>query len=144
MQTSWLDRNLGRRFWSCPHYEAMNCNFFLWRDKERVDERSRFILLKLVNMIKELEENYERVKMQYWYSLIIPSLNSPNKRKFLWMKVKEKGGDVKETCDLKQKKMKMKKKDEVCRCFGKFLCCLMICFVVIFVSFLIQVGRLKD
>ncbi|KAG5617940.1 hypothetical protein H5410_017764 [Solanum commersonii] len=64
VETSWSDRNLGRRFWSCPHYEAMNCNFFRWRDKERVDERSRFILPKLVNRIKELEEKYERVKMQ--------------------------------------------------------------------------------
>ncbi|KAK6775791.1 hypothetical protein RDI58_026792 [Solanum bulbocastanum] len=88
MQTSWSDRNPGRRFWSCPHYEATNCNFFRWRDKERVDERSRFILPKLVNRIKELAENYERVKMQYWNRLIIPTLNSQNKREFLWMKVK--------------------------------------------------------
>ncbi|WMV10202.1 hypothetical protein MTR67_003587, partial [Solanum verrucosum] len=38
---------------------------------------------------------------------------------------KEKGGDVKEIGDLKEKKMKrmkMKKKDEGCRCFEKFLC----------------------
>uniref|UniRef100_M1CNL2 Non-LTR retroelement reverse transcriptase n=1 Tax=Solanum tuberosum TaxID=4113 RepID=M1CNL2_SOLTU len=45
-------------------YEATNCNFFRWRDKERVNERSRFILTKLVNRIKELEEKYERVNMQ--------------------------------------------------------------------------------
>ncbi|WMV25607.1 hypothetical protein MTR67_018992 [Solanum verrucosum] len=35
-----------------------------WRDKERVNERSQFILSKLVNKIKELEENSECVKMQ--------------------------------------------------------------------------------
>ena len=64
MQTSWSDRNPGRRFWSCPHYESTNCKFFRWRDKERVDERSQFILPRLVNKINELEENYERVKMQ--------------------------------------------------------------------------------
>ncbi|KAH0635832.1 hypothetical protein KY289_035747 [Solanum tuberosum] len=160
MQTSWSDRNPGRRFWSCPHYEAMNCNFFRWRDKERVDERSRFILLKLVNRIKELEEKCERVKMQ------LEQLDNSNIEQSKQEKIpldegeslrnryenhninsKEKGRDVKEMGDLKEKKMKgmkMKKNDEGCRCFGKFLCCLMICFVVIFVSFLTQVGRLKD
>ncbi|PHU22665.1 hypothetical protein BC332_07772 [Capsicum chinense] len=64
MQTSWSDRNPGRRFWTCPHYEAMNCNYFRWRDLKRVDERSKFILLRLVNKINELEKNYDRVKMQ--------------------------------------------------------------------------------
>jgi len=160
MQTSWSDRNPGRRFWSCPHYEAMNCNFFRWRDKERVDERSRFILPKLVNRIKELEEKYERVKMQLEQldnSNIEQSKQEKipldegeslrNRYENLNINSKEKGGDVKEMGDLKEKKMKgmkMKKNDEGCRCFGKFLCCLMICFVVIFVSFLTQVGRLKD
>ena len=64
MQTFWSNQNPERRFWSCPHYEATNCNFFRWRDKERVDERSHFIRSKLVNRINELEKNYERVKMQ--------------------------------------------------------------------------------
>ncbi|XP_059310703.1 uncharacterized protein LOC132062074 [Lycium ferocissimum] len=63
MQTSWSDRNPGRRFWSCPHYEPMKCNFFRWRDTERVDQRSRFIIPRLVNKIKELEENYEHVRV---------------------------------------------------------------------------------
>lgn len=63
MQTSWSDRNSERKFWSFSHYEAMNCKFFRWWDKERVDERSKFIIPKMVNKIKELEENYERVKM---------------------------------------------------------------------------------
>ncbi|KAF3665972.1 hypothetical protein FXO38_09291 [Capsicum annuum] len=44
--------------------EAMNCNYFRWRDLERVDERSKFILLRLVNKINELEKNYDSVKMQ--------------------------------------------------------------------------------
>nr|XP_016484628.1 PREDICTED: uncharacterized protein LOC107805148 [Nicotiana tabacum] len=63
MQTSWSDRNSGRRFWSCPHCEATNCKFFKWRDNEIVDERSKFILPRLVNKIKELEENYDRLKL---------------------------------------------------------------------------------
>ncbi|XP_059274641.1 uncharacterized protein LOC132029376 [Lycium ferocissimum] len=75
MQTSWSDRNPGRRFWSCPHYEATNCKFFKWRYMQSVDERSKFIIPRLVNKIKELEENYgcvslhlaklESFKMQY-------------------------------------------------------------------------------
>ncbi|KAG5610009.1 hypothetical protein H5410_021290 [Solanum commersonii] len=28
MQTSWLDRILRSRFWSCPHNVAMHCKFF--------------------------------------------------------------------------------------------------------------------
>ncbi|KAF3651982.1 putative disease resistance protein-like [Capsicum annuum] len=64
MQTSWSDRNPGRRFWVCPHYEATNYNYFRWRDLKRVDERSKFILPRLVNKINELEKNYESVKMQ--------------------------------------------------------------------------------
>ncbi|XP_059292575.1 uncharacterized protein LOC132046045 [Lycium ferocissimum] len=63
MQTSWSDCNPGRRFWSCPHYGATNCKFFKWRDKQSVDERSKFIIPRLVNKIKELEENYERVRL---------------------------------------------------------------------------------
>ena len=38
----------------------------------------------------------------------------------------------------------MKKKDKGYHCLGKFICDLIIYFVVIFVSFLTQVGRLKD
>ncbi|KAM3359332.1 hypothetical protein P3S68_019042 [Capsicum galapagoense] len=64
MQTYWSDCNSGRRFWVCPHYEVMNCNYFRWRDLERVDERSKFILPRLVNKINKLEKNYESVKMQ--------------------------------------------------------------------------------
>ncbi|KAM3395582.1 hypothetical protein P3S68_004588 [Capsicum galapagoense] len=66
IQTSWSDRNPGRRFWACPHYEicATKCNYFRLRDLERVDERSKFILPRLVNKINELEKNYETVKMQ--------------------------------------------------------------------------------
>ncbi|XP_060174319.1 uncharacterized protein LOC132605000 isoform X2 [Lycium barbarum] len=34
-----------------------------WRDTERVDQRSRFIIPRLVNKIKELQENYEHVRV---------------------------------------------------------------------------------
>ncbi|KAK4710124.1 hypothetical protein R3W88_004637 [Solanum pinnatisectum] len=101
-----------------------------WRDKERVDERSRFILPKLVNRIKELEEKYERVKMQLEQLDNSNIEHLQNRYENLNINSKEKGVDVQEMGDLKEKKMKgmkMKKKDEGCRCFGKFLCCLMIC-----------------
>ncbi|KAH0701978.1 hypothetical protein KY290_017215 [Solanum tuberosum] len=58
-----------------------------WRDKERVDERSRFILPKLVNRIKELEEKYERVKMQL-EQLDNSNIEQSKQEKILWMKVK--------------------------------------------------------
>ncbi|KAM3236093.1 hypothetical protein P3L10_016130 [Capsicum annuum] len=57
-----------------------NCKYFRWRDLERADERSKFILLRLVNKINELENNYERVKMQLNkleslnISIIIPTI----------------------------------------------------------------------
>ncbi|KAH0709739.1 hypothetical protein KY290_011146 [Solanum tuberosum] len=31
------------------------CNFFRWRDREDVDIRSKFVILRLANKIKELE-----------------------------------------------------------------------------------------
>ncbi|KAG5617467.1 hypothetical protein H5410_017291 [Solanum commersonii] len=48
-----------RRFWSCPTMEN-NCHFFRWRDREEIDPRSQFILPKLVNKIKELEDEVWR------------------------------------------------------------------------------------
>ncbi|KAK4709668.1 hypothetical protein R3W88_004181 [Solanum pinnatisectum] len=64
MQTSWSKSNPGRRFWLCPYYGSKNCKFFRWRDKEEVDPRSKFILPKLVNKIKELEEEVLRRQTQ--------------------------------------------------------------------------------
>ncbi|PHT99380.1 hypothetical protein BC332_31723 [Capsicum chinense] len=55
LKTSWFDNNLGRRFWSCPYYGSNKCNFFLWRDGV-VDERSTFIILKLVKKVKDMNE----------------------------------------------------------------------------------------
>ena len=160
MQTSWSNRNPERRFWSCPHYEATNCNFLRWRDTERVDDRSHFILTKLVNRINELGKNYECVKMQLEQldnsKIELSKLEKipldegeslRNRYENLNINSKEKVDNVKEMGELKDKKkmkgMKMKKTNKGC-CFGKFLCCLMICFVVVFVSFLTQVGRYKD
>ncbi|WMV26942.1 hypothetical protein MTR67_020327 [Solanum verrucosum] len=64
MQTSWSKSNPGRRFWSYPYYGSKNCKFFRWRDKVEVDPRSKFILPKLVNKIKELEEEVLRRQTQ--------------------------------------------------------------------------------
>ncbi|KAH0755208.1 hypothetical protein KY290_025478 [Solanum tuberosum] len=41
-----------------------NCNFFRWRDREEIDPRSQFILPKLVNKIKELEDEVWRRQIQ--------------------------------------------------------------------------------
>nr|XP_016441949.1 PREDICTED: uncharacterized protein LOC107767454 [Nicotiana tabacum] len=117
MQTSWSDRNLGRRFWSCPHYEAINCKFFKWRDNERVDERSKFIFPRLVNKIKELEENYDRLKLH------LDELE-----------------DSKQNVNLKEKSVKEKNRRNLC---GKIIWYIMVLVVVVFVSSLIQVGNLK-
>ncbi|WMV40742.1 hypothetical protein MTR67_034127 [Solanum verrucosum] len=55
MQTSWSKDNPSQRFWSCPRYRENACNFFRWRDREDVDIRSKFVILRLANKIKELE-----------------------------------------------------------------------------------------
>ncbi|KAG5601405.1 hypothetical protein H5410_032775 [Solanum commersonii] len=54
MQTSWSKDNPGQRFWSCPRYRNA-CNFFRWRDHRDVDIRSKFVIVRLVNIIKELK-----------------------------------------------------------------------------------------
>ncbi|WMV42852.1 hypothetical protein MTR67_036237 [Solanum verrucosum] len=56
MQTSWLEHNPARRFWSCPCYREDACNFFRWRDPEYVDIRSKYVIPRLAKRIKELEE----------------------------------------------------------------------------------------
>lgn len=144
MQTSWSDWNSGRRFWSCPHYEvcvhvlslsinlkinvnwvvieffkfqATNCKFFKWRDNERVDERSKLIFPRLVNKIKELEENYDPLKLH------LDELE-----------------DSKKNIDSKEKSMKGKNRRNLCR---KFIWCIMVCVVVVYVSSLIQLGNSK-
>ncbi|CAN4082836.1 unnamed protein product [Withania somnifera] len=63
LQTSWSDHNPGRRFWSCRTISVRIAKFFKWRDKGEVDPKSKFIISRLVNKIKELEKNYERIKM---------------------------------------------------------------------------------
>lgn len=37
-------------------FQSKNCNLFRWRDKEEVNPKSKFILPKLVNNIKEVED----------------------------------------------------------------------------------------
>ncbi|KAF3647436.1 putative disease resistance protein-like [Capsicum annuum] len=55
LKTSWFDYNPERRFWSCPYYGSNKYNFFLWRDGV-VDERSKFIISKLVKKVKDMNE----------------------------------------------------------------------------------------
>ncbi|PHU22437.1 hypothetical protein BC332_07544 [Capsicum chinense] len=61
LKTSWSDNNLGRRFWSCPYYGSNKCNFFLWRDGV-VDERSKFIIPKLVKKVKDMNKKLKIIK----------------------------------------------------------------------------------
>ncbi|WMV19180.1 hypothetical protein MTR67_012565 [Solanum verrucosum] len=55
MQTSWSKDNSGRRFWSYLRYRVYACNLFRWRDREDVDIRSKFVILRLAKRIKKLE-----------------------------------------------------------------------------------------
>ncbi|KAM3308537.1 hypothetical protein P3S67_010281 [Capsicum chacoense] len=61
LTTSWSDNNSERRFWSCPYYGSNKCNFFLWSDGV-VDERSKFIILKLVKKVKDMNEMLKIMK----------------------------------------------------------------------------------
>ncbi|KAF3684103.1 putative disease resistance protein-like [Capsicum annuum] len=61
LKTSWSDNNSGRRFRSCSYYGSNKCNFFLWRDGV-VDERSKFIIPKLVKKVKDMNEMLKIVK----------------------------------------------------------------------------------
>ncbi|PHU19654.1 hypothetical protein BC332_10805 [Capsicum chinense] len=63
LKTSWSDNNPKRRFWSCPYYGSNKCNFFLWRDGV-VDERSKFIIPKLVKKVKDMNEMMKIMKMK--------------------------------------------------------------------------------
>ncbi|PHU30493.1 hypothetical protein BC332_02586 [Capsicum chinense] len=61
LKTSWSDNNPKRIFWSCPNYGSNKCNFFLWRDGV-VDERSKFIIPKLVKKVKDMNEIWKIMK----------------------------------------------------------------------------------
>ncbi|KAF3684769.1 putative glutamyl-tRNA(Gln) amidotransferase subunit A, mitochondrial-like, partial [Capsicum annuum] len=59
LMTSWTSRNSGRRYWTCPYYgNARSCDFWLWKD-DSIDERSKFVIPKLLGRIGELEERVE-------------------------------------------------------------------------------------
>ena len=45
-------------------FQSNNCNFFRWRDREKIDPRSQFIFPKLVNRIKELEDEVWKRQIQ--------------------------------------------------------------------------------
>ncbi|KAF3634486.1 putative disease resistance protein-like [Capsicum annuum] len=61
LKTSLSDNNPRRRFWSCPYYGSNKYNFFLWRDG-MVDERSKFIIPKLVKKVKDMNEILKIIK----------------------------------------------------------------------------------
>ncbi|KAM3340390.1 hypothetical protein P3S68_030260 [Capsicum galapagoense] len=61
LKTSWYDNNPGRRFWSFPYYGSNKCNFFIWRDGV-VDERSKFIIPKLMKKVKDMNEMLKIMK----------------------------------------------------------------------------------
>ncbi|WMV43483.1 hypothetical protein MTR67_036868 [Solanum verrucosum] len=56
LQTSWSEDNPARRFWSCPRFRENSCKYFRWRDLEEIDMRSKSVIPRLANRIKELEE----------------------------------------------------------------------------------------
>ncbi|CAH9099878.1 unnamed protein product [Cuscuta europaea] len=60
--TSWTDKNPGRRFYGCPHYENDGCGFFEWHD-EPLTNRAKHVIndlkmenRRLVSTIMGLEE----------------------------------------------------------------------------------------
>ncbi|PHT34620.1 hypothetical protein CQW23_26420 [Capsicum baccatum] len=61
LKTSWSDNNPKRRFWSCPYYGSNKCKFFLWRDGV-VNERSKFIIPKLMKKVKDINEMLKIMK----------------------------------------------------------------------------------
>ncbi|KAG5587379.1 hypothetical protein H5410_047813 [Solanum commersonii] len=112
MQTSWSKSNPGRRFWSCPYYGENNCHFFRWRDREEIDPRSQFILPKLVNKIKELEDEVWRRQIQIneqQVRLIICERRGSKRRKLKW-----------------------------CTFDWKVIFCILICVVALFINNLFQ------
>ncbi|KAF3670491.1 putative glutamyl-tRNA(Gln) amidotransferase subunit A, mitochondrial-like [Capsicum annuum] len=48
LMTSWTSRNLDRHYWTCPYY-----------GDDSTDERSKFVISKLLGRIGELEERVE-------------------------------------------------------------------------------------
>nr|XP_033512934.1 uncharacterized protein LOC104099918 [Nicotiana tomentosiformis] len=57
--TAWTPRNPGRRYWICPYYGGpRSCNFWVWKDSE-IDPRSKFVILKLLDKMDELETALE-------------------------------------------------------------------------------------
>ncbi|KAG5607307.1 hypothetical protein H5410_028799 [Solanum commersonii] len=49
LKTSWISNNSGRRYWSCSYYG----------DKENIDLKSKFVILKLIQKLGELENIVE-------------------------------------------------------------------------------------
>ncbi|KAG5585454.1 hypothetical protein H5410_045888 [Solanum commersonii] len=53
LKTSWTSNNPRRRYWSCPYYGGpRSCHFWCWKDKENIDPRSKFVILKLQKLGK--------------------------------------------------------------------------------------------
>ncbi|PHU11737.1 hypothetical protein BC332_18667 [Capsicum chinense] len=92
LKTSWSDNNPERRFWSCLYYGSNKCNFFHWRDVV-VDERSKFIILKLVNKVKEMNELLKIIKMKK------ELIGAYNDRKIMEMEVESTFTQTKEQCN---------------------------------------------
>ncbi|KAG5623558.1 hypothetical protein H5410_008776 [Solanum commersonii] len=89
LHISWFEDNPARRFWSCPRFHENSCKYFRLRDLEEIDMRSKSVIPRLANRIKESEE-----ALQFY------------KSKEKKMKLLEKNGD--QVCDDKLIKKKMK------------------------------------
>ncbi|WMV55027.1 hypothetical protein MTR67_048412 [Solanum verrucosum] len=113
MQTSWTKSNPERRFWSCPYYGENNCHFFRWRNREEIDPRSQFILPKLVNKIKELEDEVWRRQIQINEQQVLIDNLTVEKR-------------------FKRRKLKW------CTFDWKVILCILICVVALFINNLFQ------
>ncbi|KAF3657816.1 hypothetical protein FXO38_13525 [Capsicum annuum] len=60
LKTSWTSSNPGRRYWACPYYGGpRSYNFWSWRNSEDIDQRSKYMIPKLIEKLGELENVVE-------------------------------------------------------------------------------------
>ncbi|WMV38764.1 hypothetical protein MTR67_032149 [Solanum verrucosum] len=93
--------------------QSNNCNFFRWRDREEIDPKFQFILPKLVNKIKELEDEVWRRQIQINEQQVLIDNLTVEKR-------------------FKRRKLKW------CVFDWKVILCILICVVALFINNLFQ------
>ena len=110
-------------------FQAQKCKFFRWRDRDEVDPRSKFILPKLVNKIRDLEKElvqYRSLKME-----LDEITTNDNNSVSVDMGLVEVDGPKKEDT----------RKTKGGRFHRNFIFCFVVCVVVVFNSFVFRSGN---